>query len=118
MRRNRFAAYLAILALALQAAWPLLAQAQAPSVALVPLCTVDGVTHYLEVPVGKHAPSSSGHSHCALCVLGADAPALVPQNVFAAAPTFSPLLPFHVEVAGPQSLATTIPAPRGPPAYL
>jgi hypothetical protein len=56
----------------LQAALPLIASAQSRSVTLVPLCTVDGVTHYVEVPTGKTpAGPPAGHGdHCALCFVG------------------------------------------------
>jgi Protein of unknown function (DUF2946) len=65
--------WLAILAMALQATWPLLANAKPRSVALVPLCTVDGVTHYLELATGKTPLEDSlAHSeHCPLCFAGA-----------------------------------------------
>src|SRR5476651_417720 len=74
LRRNRLAAWLAVLAMALQAFWPLLAQAR-PRIAgeLVPVCTVEGVTHYLELPAGKSPldeRSASHGEHCKLCVFG------------------------------------------------
>ncbi|HLX81808.1 MAG TPA: DUF2946 family protein [Burkholderiales bacterium] len=74
LRRNRLAAFLAVLALALQAFWPLLAQAR-PRIAgiLVPVCTVEGTTHYLELPAGKSPldeRSASHGEHCKLCVFG------------------------------------------------
>jgi Protein of unknown function (DUF2946) len=77
-RRTGIAAYVAILAIALQALWPLLAQAKPQSAVLVPVCTVDGVTHYLELPAGK-APaeqSSVHHEHCAFCSFGGERLAL------------------------------------------
>jgi len=68
---RRLGTWLAILAIFLQAAWPLLAAAKPRSVALVPLCTVDGVTHYLEIPTGKTPPDNGVHGqHCAFCMLG------------------------------------------------
>jgi hypothetical protein len=70
---KRLGTWLGIVALALQLAWPLIAGARPASVALVPLCTVDGVTHYLEVPTGKTPlEQSSAHhgDHCPLCYLG------------------------------------------------
>jgi hypothetical protein len=70
---KKLGTWLAILAIALQAAWPLLAAAKPRAVALVPLCTVDGVTHYLEVPTGKtplEESTSGHHDHCAFCFLG------------------------------------------------
>lgn len=59
-----FAASLAALAIALHALWPLIVQArpkQAPM--LVPVCTVDGVTHYLELPAGRSLFISPGLSY-------------------------------------------------------
>jgi hypothetical protein len=72
MAMKRIGAWLAIFAIALQAALPLIASAQSRSVTLVPLCTVDGVTHYVEVPTGKTpAGPPAGHGgHCALCFVG------------------------------------------------
>jgi Protein of unknown function (DUF2946) len=68
---RKLGAWLGIVALALQAAWPLLAGAKPRDVMLVPLCTVDGVAHYVEVPTGKTPPDPSSHGeHCPLCCLG------------------------------------------------
>lgn len=69
---KKLGTWLGIVAIALQVAWPLAAGAKLRSVMLVPLCTVDGVTHYLEVPTGKApADESSAHGdHCPLCFLG------------------------------------------------
>src|SRR2546421_8419179 len=63
---RRLGNWLAILAIALNAAWPLIASAKPKSVHLVPLCTVEGVTHYLEVPGG----TTPHHDHCSFCFLG------------------------------------------------
>ena len=76
-RIRAFAAYLALFALALQAAWPLLAHAAPARTALVPVCTVDGVTHFTEVPIRAVAAddSAAAHAdHCAFCPLGCDRP--------------------------------------------
>jgi hypothetical protein len=62
-------AWLAIAAMALNALWPLIAQAR-PAM-LVPVCTVGGETHYIEIPTGG---STSTHDHCAFCVAGAALP--------------------------------------------
>ena len=71
---RRLGHWLAILAIALHAAWPLLANARPKSVHLVPLCTVEGITHYAEVPGGSTPLDDSAnahHDHCAFCFLGA-----------------------------------------------
>jgi hypothetical protein len=72
VRMRKLGSWLGIAALALQLGWPLLAGALPRAVTLVPLCTVDGVTHYLEVPTGKDPlQHSAGHGdHCPLCFTG------------------------------------------------
>ena len=69
--------------MALQALWPLIAQARPAT--LVPVCTVGGVTHYVEVPVGG-SPADAHDEHCSLCVAG---PALSPQVVLQSFDAFS-----------------------------
>jgi hypothetical protein len=67
------ALWLATVAVALHAFWPLLSQAAPKSAVLVPLCTVGGETHYVEVPGGKipaEEHSASQLEHCALCLPG------------------------------------------------
>jgi len=68
----RIAAWLATVAMALNTLWPLIAQAK-PSL-LVPVCTVGGTTHYVEIPGGT-TPVDSQHEHCAFCFAGAALPA-------------------------------------------
>jgi len=70
---RRLGRWLAILAIALHAAWPLLANARPKSVHLMPLCTVEGVTHYIELPGGKSPLDESANTHrehCSFCFLG------------------------------------------------
>ena len=70
---RRLGNWLAILAIALNAAWPLIASAKPKSVHLVPLCTVEGVTHYIELPGGSSPLDESAkahHDHCSFCFLG------------------------------------------------
>jgi hypothetical protein len=64
------ARWLAILAIALQSLWPLLAQAKPRSVTLVPICTVGGETHYVELETGG---GQSHEEHCKACPVGAAA---------------------------------------------
>src|SRR4051812_26318584 len=70
---RRLGTWLATLAIALHAAWPLIANAKPNSAHLVPLCTVEGVTHYVEVPGGSSPLDKSAdahHEHCSFCFLG------------------------------------------------
>ena len=80
--RNRVAALLAMFAMALSALWPLISQAK-PLVpgAQVPVCTIEGITHYVELPAPDtpvEQRSSSHHEHCKMCVFGAERPAALP----------------------------------------
>jgi hypothetical protein len=74
--RTRITVWLAALAMALHALWPLLAQARPHAAGtLVPVCTVEGTTHYIELPAGKtplDEQSSARHDHCAFCFFGSD----------------------------------------------
>jgi hypothetical protein len=76
---KKLTSWLAILAMALQALWPLIAQAKPAT--LVPVCTVGGTTHYVEIPGGT-TPVDSQHEHCAFCFAGAALPVShVPHGV-------------------------------------
>ena len=88
---RRLGHWLAILAIALHAAWPLLANARPKSAHLVPLCTVEGITHYVEVPGGSTPLDDSAnahHDHCAFCFLGTAG--LLPTHVDVPLVTASP----------------------------
>ena len=83
---RRIAALAAMFAITLQALWPLLAHARPKDQTLLaPLCTVDGVTHYLEIKAGRSSPleerSAQHGEHCKLCVFGGDRDAAVPPRV-------------------------------------
>ena len=73
MAVRRLGHWLAILAIVLQAAWPLIAAATPRSVELVPVCTVEGVTHYVEIPTGKSPVNGVHGQHCVFCTLGVGA---------------------------------------------
>lgn len=120
---RRMAALAAMLAIALQALWPLLAQARPAELSLLaPLCTIDGVTHYLEIKAGKSTPlderSAQHGEHCKLCVFGDG------KAVAAPAPDASAFLRLRRadEPVAPPALASyqpphLLPAqPRAPPA--
>jgi len=120
-RHRSIAAWLAIAAMALQALWPLVAQAKPRAVALVPVCTVDGVTHYLELKTGDtplEQKSASHQDHCAFCSFESGRGAALPS---------APVVPFvpqdpaeaAIDAASPpqaQSLHVLLARPRAPPA--
>jgi hypothetical protein len=73
----------AILAMLLNALWPLLAHAKPADSLLVPVCTAGGETHYIELergdsPLDKR--SQAQHDHCKLCVFGAERVSLPPMT--------------------------------------
>ena len=81
LRRNRLVAWIAACAMLLQALWPVLSHARPKdSTLLVPLCTIDGETHFLEIKTGKtpaEEPGATHGKHCKLCVFGGDKVAAV-----------------------------------------
>src|SRR3981081_1988593 len=101
-RRRSIAVHFAVLAMALNALWPLIAQAKPRSVTLVPVCTVQGVTHYVELP-GGHSPleqkSSAQHEHCSYCSFGGErvAPAPLLRSVISTTVAEAP--PPYVDAA-------------------
>lgn len=105
---RKFTSWLAITAMALQALWPLIAQAR-PST-LVPVCTVAGVTHYVEIPGGT-TPVDAQHEHCAYCFAGA---ALPTKQVVQGADAFSFLGPKAVAFT-PRSFFFVSADARAPP---
>jgi hypothetical protein len=76
LRHRRLIAWVATTVVALNVFWPLIAQAapKAPSL-LIPICSIEGRTHDVDLSSGK-APlderSSSHGEHCKLCVFGAE----------------------------------------------
>ena len=88
--RNRVAALLALFAMALSALWPLVSQAK-PRVpgAQVPVCTIEGITHYVELPATDtpvEKRSAAHHDHCKMCVFGAERVAAVAVTAFQVEP--------------------------------
>jgi hypothetical protein len=119
MRPNRIATWLAVLAMALNALWPLIAQAKPSSVILVPVCTVQGVTHYIELP-GGHSPleqkSSAQHEHCSYCSFGGERAALPPLLRSIISTTVAEAPPSHVDATELRSERSSNARPRAPPA--
>lgn len=119
---SRTATLLALLAMALQMFWPLLARSKPSGPALlVEICTIEGVTHYVQLPAGKtplEQRCEHQHEHCQFCVFGSE------RNATLASPEH------HTSVVAPASAGpgnvVHIPAharslhplaqPRAPPA--
>ena len=119
MKPNRIAAYLAALAMALNALWPLIAQAKPRSVTLVPVCTVQGVTHYIELPGGNsplEQKSSAQHEHCSYCSFGGERVALSPFLQSIVSTRVEEARPPHVDACESRSERSSSARPRAPPA--
>ena len=71
VRHRSLAAWVALVAISLQALWPLIAQAKPRSVTLVPVCAVAGETHYIELETGGGDVAHA--EHCKACPVGAAA---------------------------------------------
>ena len=122
-RRNRLVARIAVFAVALNAFWPLIAQAQPKDLSLsTTICTVDGGIRTLDLSDEK-APAEDGASkhqkHCKLCIVGGDrvqvlhsAPIAPFQSAARTAETPASA-PVAVFLAVPDSPAQ----PRAPPAF-
>ena len=80
----RNAGLAAILAVLLNALWPLLAHAKPADSLMVPVCTVGGETHYIEMERGDsplEKRSQAQHEHCKLCVFSAERVSLLPMTL-------------------------------------
>jgi Protein of unknown function (DUF2946) len=121
---RRFAALAAVFAVTLQALWPLLSHARPNELSLLaPLCTVDGVTHYLEIKAGKTTPldqrSAQHGEHCKLCLLGGDEDVAIvaPHAILAVALVSRELKLRNLAVSSPESANHPSAQPRAPPTF-
>ena len=85
---RRFGSWLAILAMALNALWPLLAQAKpGDSGLLVEICTSTGMKWFPDDGGGQYPAQKNLVPHCAFCSLGAgraplpSSPVIAPMQV-------------------------------------
>jgi hypothetical protein len=96
----------------------LLAQAKPKSVLLVPVCTVQGVTHYVELPSGD-APverkAASQHDHCSFCGSGGERAALPSGFSGFQVQSFSSFSFPKLEVPFEQQKKSFTANPRAPP---
>jgi hypothetical protein len=117
----RFASWLAIAAMALNALWPLLANAQpvgAPS--LLEICTSQGMKTIAADPDSGSDDFAAKHlqPHCPLCSFGSDkasAPPSAPLHIGSAS-LMGCLPPSSINAAVPGSEHYTPALPRAPPA--
>jgi hypothetical protein len=117
--KRRLGIALATLALALQAFWPLIAQARLRNVNLVPLCTVEGVTHYVEVPGGQtpaEERTARHGDHCAFCLFGSDK-LVTPSLAILVVPNAAASAPSSSNVALVKPVKAKAARPRAPPLF-
>src|SRR3954471_10058838 len=117
--RSPVAVYLAILAVSLQALWPLLAQAKPKNAVLVPVCTVQGVTHYIELPSSgtpAEERAASQHDHCSFCSFGGERAAPSPFLQPAISTGLEEARPPQVAACELRSEESFSARPRAPPA--
>jgi len=112
--RSRIAAWLALAGMALNASWPLLANAR-PNAAALPseVCSATGQKHTGESPLSKGAQPS----HCTLCPFNAErGAALAPAAgaIFAPTPTAAQE-PEFCETPLPAAAFDPTAPPRAPP---
>ena len=116
--RNRIAAWLALAAIALNASWPLLANAK-PAVPALPseICSATGLNHAAGGAPADPQDKGIHASHCTLCPFSAERNAAIPyvgQALLRSVPAVS-----HVFAPGdaPQAQTALFPAapPRAPP---
>ena len=118
---SRLTAWLAILAMALNALWPLIANAKPAGVAaLFEICTTQGVKSIAGDPA--QAPEDSGakhlQPHCPLCSFGADKLSAPPSSpLYLEAATVTGCGPStEARSAEPRSDIRSPAHPRAPPA--
>jgi hypothetical protein len=83
-RQRRLTAWITAFAVVLQALWPLLSHARPKDQSLlVPVCSIEGVAHYIDLRSGKTPlddRSTSHGEHCKLCVFGSDRTVALPLD--------------------------------------
>jgi hypothetical protein len=113
---RRFAALAAAFGIALQALWPLVAQARPRDAISVPICSVDGVSHSIELAPGNQQ-TEKRYEHCKLCVLGADRPLLSSSAslLLCRSPDGKQERIVEASVPHPDLSAASLARPRAPP---
>jgi len=119
--QKRMAAWLAMLAIALHAQWPVPAHAGSGGrTLLLPMCAMVGLVHEVEVPLGDSPfdnRSPTHFKHCNLCSFGAERLVAAPPNFVAMAQATPAGLPAPAYRALPSAdpLAYSYAQPRAPP---
>jgi len=114
---RRIPALIAIFATALNALWPLIAQAQPKDPLLVAvICSGEGGAHALDLTKKPGGGTAGDHGHCTLCTLGAGLSTNTQASIHAVPIGSAGLVQLP---ATPFQSASSLPAPaRGPPPVL
>jgi hypothetical protein len=118
--RSRIAAWLALAGIALNASWPLLANAK-PNVPALPseICTATGMKHAGENLPGNAPGKSVRPTHCSLCPFNAERGAAMPyaKHILpSSAPVGVPLAVYWDALRSEAALDPAAP-PRAPPFF-
>ena len=118
--RNRIAAWLALAGIALNASWPLLANAK-PNVPALPseICTATGQKHAGESLPGETPGKGVQPSHCSLCPFNAERGAAISSAAPALLCPMPALGPVRELFSEPQLETALDPSapPRAPPSF-
>ena len=118
--KHRIARWLAIVGMALNALWPLLASAGPQELTTI-ICSAHGMQQVSLSDSGPlpSAPERNLLPHCAFCSSVGTSAAVLPGTALAfAAPALSQVRPIAVGLLLASSSDYTFPVPRGPPSLL
>jgi hypothetical protein len=116
--RNRIGAWLALAGIALNASWPLLANAK-PNVTALPseVCSATGQKHAGEGLPGEAPGKGARPSHCNLCPFNAERGPAIPQarHIPLSSEPVGVHLAVHREAPRPEAALDPAARPRAPP---
>jgi hypothetical protein len=118
--RNRIAAWLAIAGVALNASWPLLANAR-PSVPALPseVCSATGLKHAGKSLPGETPGKGVQPSHCTLCPFNAERGAAIPhaKHILLSSKPVAVRQAVHRDALRPEAALDLAAPPRAPPYF-
>jgi hypothetical protein len=118
--RSHIAAWLALAGIALNASWPLLANAR-PSAAALPseICSATGLKHPAENLPGEAPGKSVRPSHCNLCPFNAERGAAIPhaKHILLSSEPVAVLHAVHRDALPPETALDPAARPRAPPFF-
>jgi hypothetical protein len=115
--QRRIVAWLAIFGIALNAMWPLVANA-APVNIQATICTTNKATQTEQQPPARQIPASSSLPHCPFCLGFSDStPGIAATPVVVFERVIATVAAVVAGTSGPASFTHPSAAPRGPPPF-